>query len=70
MPIELWDAFHLLHDEVEFGSGGKQIAKHVQMGDNMALKSQTSIDEDYWILFCDKELHMIEHAYLDNSGQD
>lgn len=40
------------------------------MGDNMVLKSQTSIDEDYWILFCDKELHMIEHAYPDSWGQD
>jgi hypothetical protein len=36
------------------------MAKHVQMGDNMVVKCQTSTDEDYWILLYDKELHMIE----------
>jgi hypothetical protein len=59
-PTKLQDAFHLLNDEVEFGSGGKQMAKHVQVGDNVAVKCQISTDKDYWILLCDKELHMIE----------
>lgn len=50
--------------------GENKLQNMFKMGDNMVLKSQTSIDEDYWIFFCDKELHMIEHAYPDSWGQD
>jgi hypothetical protein len=35
------------------------MAKDIHVGDNVAVKCQTSTDEEYWILLCDKALHMV-----------
>jgi hypothetical protein len=39
------------------------MAKVVHIGDNVAIKCQSSINEVYWIFLCDKGLHMVGHAF-------
>jgi len=46
------------------------MAKDVHMGDNVAVKCQFSTNEEYWILLCDKGLHMVRHAFKDDWGQE
>jgi hypothetical protein len=46
------------------------MAKNFHIGDNVAVKYQSSIDEDYWILFCDKSLHMVGQAFKNDWGQE
>ncbi len=45
------------------------MAKDVNIGDNVAIKCQTNTNEDYWILLCDKGLHMVEECFTDRWGQ-
>ncbi len=44
---EVQEAFHDPIDEIEFGSGGKEMVEDVQLGDNIAIRCQTSTFEDY-----------------------
>jgi hypothetical protein len=37
-PIEVQEGLHLSDDEVKYGSGGKLMAKNVQVGDNLEVK--------------------------------
>jgi len=60
--VEAQEVIHALEDEVEYGSEGKQMVEDIQIGDNMVVKCQTSIDEKLWILLCDKGLHMVTQA--------
>jgi hypothetical protein len=46
------------------------MAEDVHVGDNVAVKCDVAINEDYWILLCDKGLHMIQHGFKDGWGQD
>jgi hypothetical protein len=46
------------------------MAKDVNIGDNVAIKCQTNTNEDYWILLCDKGLHMVEECFTDRWGQE
>jgi hypothetical protein len=55
---------------MEYGSGGKQMAKDVHVGNNVVMKCDDDIDEDYWILLCDKGLYMIQQGLKDGWGQD
>jgi hypothetical protein len=41
-------AFHdQFVDDIEYGSKGKQMVKDVHIGDNVIVKCQTDIDENY-----------------------
>lgn len=46
------------------------MAKDIHAGDNVAIKCQTSTNEEYWILICDKGLHMVTQGFKDDWGQD
>jgi len=67
---EVQEAFHDPIDEIEFGSGGKEMVEDVQLGDNIAIRCQTSTFEDYWILLYDKGQHMIQDHFIDGWGQE
>jgi hypothetical protein len=41
-------AFHdQFANDIEYGSEGKQMVKHVHIGDNVMVKCQIDIDENY-----------------------
>jgi hypothetical protein len=44
------------------------MAKDVHIGDNVAVRCNT-VDEDFWILLCDKMLHMVKEAFTNVWGQ-
>jgi hypothetical protein len=46
------------------------MAKDVHVGDNVVVKCNVATNENYWILLCDKGLHMIQHGFKDGWGQD
>jgi hypothetical protein len=58
-PIEVRETLHDFDTKIEYGNGGEQMAKDIHAGDNVAIKCQTSTNEEYWILICDKGLHMV-----------
>jgi hypothetical protein len=64
------ETFHDYVDEIEFGSGGEEMIEGVQLGDNVVVKCQTSTSKDYWILLCDKGLHMIQDYFTYGWGQE
>jgi hypothetical protein len=41
--------------------------KDVHIGDNV--KCKTNTNEDYWILLCEKGLHMVKECFTDEWGQ-
>ncbi len=45
--VEVREAFHDYVDEIEFGSGGEEMTKGAQLGDNVTIRCQTSKSEDY-----------------------
>jgi hypothetical protein len=57
---KLRESFHHPNGEIEYGSGGEQMVEDVHVGDNVTMKCDDVIDEDYWILLCDNGLHMIQ----------
>jgi hypothetical protein len=46
------------------------MAKDVHVGNDVAVRCESSNDEDFQILLCDKGLHMIQQGYKDGWGQD
>jgi hypothetical protein len=44
------------------------MANDVHIRDNVAVKYQSSTYEEYWILLCDKGLHMVGQAFKDDWG--
>jgi hypothetical protein len=46
-------------DEIKYGNGGEKMVEDIHEGDNVVIKCQTSTYEEYWILLCDKGLHMV-----------
>ncbi len=68
--VEVREAFHDPIDEIEFGSRGEEMVENVQLGDNVAIRCQTSTYEEYWILLYDKGLHMIQYHFIDGWGQE
>ncbi len=69
-PFDVQVAFDQSIDEINYGNGGEEMAKDVHIGDNVAIRCQTSTNEDYQILLCDKGLHMIQEGFTDSWGQE
>ncbi len=44
------------------------MAEDVHIGDNVAVRCNI-VDEDFWILLCDKMLHMVKEAFTNVWGQ-
>jgi hypothetical protein len=44
------------------------MAEDVHIGDNVAVRCNT-VDENFWILLCDKMLHMVKKAFTNEWGQ-
>jgi hypothetical protein len=45
--VELQASSNDLDEEIEFGSGGEQMAKDVHIGNNVAIRCEFSSDEDF-----------------------
>ncbi len=45
--VELQASSNDLDEEIEFGSGGEQMAKDVHVGNNVAIRCEFSSDEDF-----------------------
>jgi hypothetical protein len=63
-------AFDQSIEEIENVSGGKKMVQDVHIRDNVAIRCQTSTYEDYYILLCDKGLHMIQEGFIIGWGQE
>jgi hypothetical protein len=46
------------------------MVQDVHIRDNVVVRCQTSTDEDYYILLCDKGLHMIQEGFTIGWGQE
>jgi hypothetical protein len=46
-PFDVQVAFDQSIDEINYGNGGEEMAKDVHIGDNVAIRCQTSTNEDY-----------------------
>jgi hypothetical protein len=46
------------------------MVEDVHVGNNVVVKFDVATNENYWILLCDKGLHMIQHGFKDVWGQD
>jgi hypothetical protein len=50
---------------MEFGNGGKEMAKDVLVGDNTVVFCQSFVDESFWNMLVDKPLHMVIRQFKD-----
>jgi hypothetical protein len=50
---------------MEFGNGGKEMAKDVLVGDNTFVFCQSFVDESFWSMLVDKPLHMMTQHFKD-----
>jgi hypothetical protein len=73
-PIDRATAREVLEDaeeEIEYGAGGEDMADAVVVGDNIAIKCESSSDdENFWILIVDKPLHMVQTTFKDGWEQE
>jgi hypothetical protein len=57
-----------LDEEVEAGSGGEWISEDVSIGNNIAIRADSTDDESFWIMLVDKGLHVVQTEFTDPSG--
>ena len=55
-------------EEVEAGSGDEWISEDVSIGNNIAIRANSTDDESFWIMLVDKGLHVVQTKFTDPSG--
>jgi hypothetical protein len=53
--------------QIELSEG---LADNVVLGDNLVVPYSSSADESFWIMLCDKPLHVVRVGFTDAWGQE
>ncbi len=58
-----YEAMMGVDEEIEYGARGEAIAENVAIGDNVAMPCESGNGEQFWLLLCDKLVHIMVETF-------